>query len=113
MENVYVVTSFFAKVQTAYKEVSQDGKVDFKDAIQLIPLLVELPNVIAAAPIAYNELKAADHAKRAELNDRLIADLQIESGAVENLIAKSVDAGVGIVQAIQAGLDLNGTDSPE
>lgn len=100
MENVNVVVDYAAKAQAAYKEAAGDGKIDLKDALQLIPMLVDLPKVLEAAPKAYDEIKTANHEQRQKLYDKLRATFTIENETIEDFVAKTIDSLIGLVQVL-------------
>lgn len=106
MENVNKLIDFAGEAQRAYTAAAADGKVDFQDIVQSMGVLVQLPNVIAAAPLAYEELKRASHTQREELSARIVAEFDKPESQVEEFVAEIVDWGVSTVRVITAGRGL-------
>jgi hypothetical protein len=98
MVNVKTVIAFLAGCYAAYEQANSDGKINFNDIGVLIPLGVQMPSLITAAPLAFEEWKSAT----GEMRDALQHSLNDELKFPDDLTHEKIEAGLNIM--VQVGV---------
>lgn len=94
IKDVLQVKEFLVAMGKAAKDVMADGKVDAMDLTHLVPVLMQIPDVVKAIPNVGAELKLLP-----EHIEELTAGILMDLGVVDPKVAVYVEEGVKLIQS--------------
>lgn len=102
VENLKKVVQFGAKLGESAANVLEDGKVELGEAAALLPILMEVPGILANKDKIKQEAADLSDEERAELKEAFATEFDLENESLENKVEKSINAAVAVLDLIDA-----------